>query len=420
MGNKSYAIYDRDLRPRNEYYPCDSNQPFLQAETGGVYKKFEYTRTGTAVPNFRTKIAKGESATSNMTVDLSYVGFIPPGLFVQYANSLCPTNRGCAPVNQHAGMAGVPELMALWPPDPAPTDLEISADTIAAIAIRKKIKALTQSYEGLTFLGELRESLKMIRSPAQTLRQKVSLFIDEARNHRRKPSFSKVLADLWLEHSFGWNPLIGDITAAASAAVDITSPSIRRVVGVGKAERAKEDPAYSTGVLGLPIVTSYNNTMRWEVGVLYRAGVRTTCNASQGSLQRIVDHGGFDLSQVVPTAWELVPWSFLIDYFVSIGDTLSAWFTSTSNVAWSQRTVRTERTRDLHSGVISSIDGMVTTRRYQSGRFIYKRTRYVRTSSTIPIPGLVFKMPPLDSAKWLNIGALALASRESRNSASRR
>lgn len=414
MGNKKYTVYRLDYRPRNEYYPCDSPLPVRQQGIGGSYVAFDYNRTGVSVPNYASKIKRGESATSPMTLDLVYTGFTPPKLQVKYTNKLCPYNYGKQPLNQHGGVSSVSQLQKQWPPDAIPTDLEVTADSIAAIQIRKKIRALTQSYEGLTFLGELREALSMIRSPVRSLRLKTDLFLREVRSKhelgKRMPSWPQVLADTWLEFSFGAKPLMGDITSAANAAIDIKSDAIRRVVGIGEAERTRNDPDYTSGVLGLPIVVSYENRMIWKAGVMYRAGVRTSCNASQGSLERIVDAGGFDLANVVPTAWELVPWSFLVDYFVSVGDTLSAHWTSTSNFVWGQRTVKLDRTRDICNGHISSISGMSLLGPYETARFVYKKIRYVRSSSTLPLPGFVFKMPPIDSMKWLNIGALVTAS----------
>jgi hypothetical protein len=49
---------------------------------------------------------------------------------------------------------------------------------------------------------------------------------------------------------------------------------------------------------------------------------------------------GFTPSEFIPTAWELLPWSFLIDYFTNIGDILSSAVTQTAPVNFVNKTVR--------------------------------------------------------------------------------
>ena len=50
-----------------------------------------------------------------------------------------------------------------------------------------------------------------------------------------------------------------------------------------------------------------------------------------------LSHFGFTPSEFIPTAWELLPWSFLIDYFVNIGDVIQANIVSLSDLAWANR-----------------------------------------------------------------------------------
>jgi hypothetical protein len=43
---------------------------------------------------------------------------------------------------------------------------------------------------------------------------------------------------------------------------------------------------------------------------------------------------GFSMREFIPTAWELLPWSFLVDYFADVGGFLDASTTDTSGVTW--------------------------------------------------------------------------------------
>jgi hypothetical protein len=60
---------------------------------------------------------------------------------------------------------------------------------------------------------------------------------------------------------------------------------------------------------------------------------------------------GFDPLQIIPTAWELLPWSFLIDYFSNIGDVLETAVVSRSNIAWTNVSEIVEQKIQVYSTV---------------------------------------------------------------------
>jgi hypothetical protein len=65
---------------------------------------------------------------------------------------------------------------------------------------------------------------------------------------------------------------------------------------------------------------------------------------------------GLSPEEFVPTVWELLPWSFLVDYFTNIGDILEAGATDTSTVAWIEQA--TIRSRILEANMDENVDFM--------------------------------------------------------------
>jgi cell division protein FtsL len=147
---------------------------------------------------------------------------------------------------------------------------------------------------------------------------------------------------------------------------------------------------------------------------MYRLGFKQDVLAPTGSLERLVELSGISLDRIVPTLWELTPYSFLADYFVNLGDILSAAVQSTVGVVWTNHTDR--------QLTISSWRGNWRVRtNYANPRWVnlgFKQisdfrelqhrtvTRYVDTVGSLNSIPLVFTIPGIDSTKWINMGAL--------------
>lgn len=110
------------------------------------------------------------------------------------------------------------------------------------------------------------------------------------------------------------------------------------------------------------------------------------------------------LSSIPMTAWELIPFSFLWDYFVNVSDILQAAVTSTSGVTyWSNCLVKTAINRQ-----IGSTDGVKSGRVINSNipRVVTTKRRWVdRDGSALGIPSVQFSLPG-SNIRYLNIAAL--------------
>lgn len=119
---------------------------------------------------------------------------------------------------------------------------------------------------------------------------------------------SKELSNLWLEFHFGWEPLVRDIEAAMSL-LD-SPPEPRPIVGRGvvkgsRAHRQVTDHGTWTGVVN----GKHDFKITAKCGALVILDNPNTFLASRL---------GFTNPGTV--IWELVPWSFIVDWFVNVGD----------------------------------------------------------------------------------------------------
>jgi hypothetical protein len=225
------------------------------------------------------------------------------------------------------------------------------ADAWATSKFLKEIRRMEVKMSGPTFAGELRQTLRMLRKPAAGLQDGVRRYLDALRernqsnrnrNFKKRPrqysrELSKIASDSWLEYSFGWLPFINDIDGARDAYNDLFEIDRFERVSGGAIDEKLISSSTVSDPLTLPgsgILFLRNQRIVSSEMFRYRGGVRA--RAATTATDRLARFG-FTPSEFLPTAWELLPWSFLVDYFANIGDILSAAVTDTSNVVWVNR-----------------------------------------------------------------------------------
>lgn len=125
----------------------------------------------------------------------------------------------------------------------------------------------------------------------------------------------------------------------------------------------------------------------------------------------------------MPTVWELIPYSFLIDYFTNVGDVLQALSTDTSGVHGLWKTEIWESKRDIN--IIPDIARTRTTitQAYpnqgeyceavsvagKSGGYTVKLRDVTRVASGMPLMVPQFTGFDLPWKQFVNIGALFLS-----------
>lgn len=272
-------------------------------------------------------------------------------------------------------------------------------------------------FKGMVFLGELRETLKMLRRPASALRDGFSTYLKRARREvrrhgRRSPKLRKVLGDTWLEYYLGWRPLIGSIEDAAGAYkafADEVKTSF--VIGQGR------DETFATSTTFVDFAANHcywigtdkrvsTDTVKFKGEVVHRYdGVAT------GTADRIIDLSGFRLEEFVPTIWELIPYSFVVDYFTNIGEILNSVPALSANLAWKSCSRWQSAIREVgYKADLPLIRSSLGPNREPiivevSNPSWAERLNYSRTVPVLTAPSLVLTLPQ-SPWQWLTLAAL--------------
>jgi len=114
----------------------------------------------------------------------------------------------------------------------------------------------------------------------------------------------------WLEMQMGWKPLLSDVDNAAKAIADYVvrqPPDVCRVKGRGGVQREDVSiiPASGPWAAGRSILST---EVSCDIEVFYTFNSRQVAAAKK-----------FGLSTVLPTLWEVIPFSWCVDYFIGIG-----------------------------------------------------------------------------------------------------
>lgn len=416
MTTKTSTVYYSTLvYQRNTH---DSNPDHRQLWPSHGLKVLLRTRDGTSNPHYKRQIAACENATTVLS-----------GTFTSF---VAMRNRAKL-VYFHTVQQAVHEeeafgdIIATFVTQDGYVGGWVSkADSRASTGYLQKVRAAQVMVSGPTFLGELRETLRMIRKPAAALQDGIRRHLAEVelRNRENRKRYfnkqpkkyarnlSKIASGLWLENAFGWVPLLHDIDGARKA-YDSLFEREDRIIKISAGGHDAKDVSGPPVALGMQagfISWIFSERKIEHVTVRYRGAVKaqaaTTC-ADVGA------RFGFTPSEFIPTAWELLPWSFLVDYFANIGDILSALVTDTSQVAWTNRSVINKLDKKssivLNEAAILAIIDVGIRKKisvlWSPAISRWKHSTVTRAPSAVPSPELRFTYPG-STGRLLNVAAL--------------
>lgn len=389
---------------------------------GGVTStKWTNTVTfGDNIPGWRELLKSGGDATTSMVGTRTTAKYNPGYLKVDQPKSAPGTILRVEVSGNHLVNTEVPTG------NPA-TINDSEANNQALGKFARRLAEVNTSFQGGVFLGELAQTLRTIKNPAQGLRKLVDDWQANARRIRRlkinprvfrTKKIAEALADSWLEVQFGWRPLLNDINSGAQALHQYnTGQSLRtrRITAEGKVSKDSVELIAQHGQSIASWATSTISTT--DSFVKYRGAMRVEARDPATLEPSLI---GFNPGNWLPTAWELVPYSFLIDYFTNIGDIINGWSTLGTRLAWCNYTKR--RTYRRVSVSRSSVALCRATAPFVSGCSIVPAKSVITKSyvsrdryTGLFVPGLNLEVPGDWSLKWLNIAALIVARKSDRN-----
>lgn len=126
---------------------------------------------------------------------------------------------------------------------------------------------------------------------------------------------------------------------------------------------------------------------------------------------------GFGPASWLPTAWELVPYSFVVDYFANVGNIITASTLARSNILFIVKIIRTEREAYINNiktnlpgpGSLGGTSWNPWADYWYPGASSNKHIDTSRANyNGSLVPSLEFSLPH-SSTQWLNLAALAVA-----------
>lgn len=366
---------------------------------------FGYSDTfhGFKQPGWRQIIRNGGNATTN--AQGTRETFQDSGI-----SALCEGDFGAQKVTRYAvgSVSAFTGRNYFLPIDGSIPTSEI--DNRALVGFLRKAKAAQRKLAVGVVAGELRETINLIRNPAVGLRNLVSDYVGSCRGLSRGASPRTTLRHIsnqWLEFSFGARPLIADIQGALKSVEKrmFDLPSAYVTHEYKEPSNAHNDTIpfdlYSGAVPCLLARLTYR-----VYGRKLSGGVRLMTTGSYGPIAETI---GLTLPDFIPTVYELIPYSFLVDYFTNIGEVLDALSFNQADLIWHsdvrfERAVRTVTVIPARPATVFGVP--VIDYSCGTGAFSERFESFSRVSVPLGVPSLGFKVPDTWT-KALNIGALA-------------
>lgn len=186
-------------------------------------------------------------------------------------------------------------------------DLAVKINTVMG----QVVSDLSSSYDLLTEVAELKQSLELVNTLLRSA-------ITPVRSIRKLIKGGKIRAigDWWLQYRYGIMPIVYSIQDIAKTLNERNA--IYRTVRASESLSANIGPPEDTG-------TCFYETLEYE-GTVRAVGKERITGADLTRLHHRVSTNPFN------TAWELVPFSFVVDWFANVSDWITAQSSILSNI----------------------------------------------------------------------------------------
>jgi hypothetical protein len=388
--------------------------------------------------DWKDRIYKRMNATTSLSVDAVYVSehqnydliwfsqksliFAPIGYIQRFEM------RG----NLGSPTTGYPSALTLGTPVTSRVHNQVVSGFV------KKAISAQRTFSGGVFLGELKEAIHLIRHPLLSLRRGFDDYLGAVRalarpktkrdreiskriNRysdpvERKLAHKQALSDTWLEYSFGLVPTVSDVDDGLKTLANFLNyrPPTKFISFVAEETSKLSRLRNDLSALNMTLERVYIRSNKYSERIYGIISLQNDLTAVGTDLATVLTTTGLDLRSFVPTLYELIPYSFLVDYFANIGDIIEAACFNRSSVQWASIGTLHQQSLKLLSCTFNPTADfgykMLEVSPNPGPDFFYafmKKTRNIYSDSYIP--SLEIKLP-LTVNKILNMGALLASS----------
>jgi hypothetical protein len=208
----------------------------------------------------------------------------------------------------------------------SPPSIFVNESAMRDVALVKAYAKMNESsVNGGEIFTELGKTVAMLRHPfrsAGKLAQEMFQF-KRQRMRKRLRTAAQAASDAWLEYRYGWRPLVLDTaTIIEKAHTVMDSPAKRGLVARSSVGDRVDSTSHYTDLDG-GYGRKFKGTISLSQDIRVSAGVRYNV-ASQTTGENLSSLFGTRPRDVPGLIWDLIPYSFVVDWFVDVGGWLEA------------------------------------------------------------------------------------------------
>lgn len=366
---------------------------------------FTNSRIGVENPKYQALISSGGNATTAYSAEFNEFSSVYGSVSIDYWNS---TTSPTKILTRSLGINGIFDSIGF---DPNLTPDYLTSDNQALQKLVSDINKITMAWNGMEFFGEIRETISMLKTPLESLRKSIERYqadIGKLSKIRNIDRLKDALTGTYFEYVFGWAILVKDINSVLAIACDLTRKrSNLRVRSTGDAPVSRVSRSSTSNNW---IAFDYDIIESVDVSTRYFVGFAPGTFSADATLARLY---GLSPERFLPTVWEVIKLSWVVDYFANVGVLIEALTMPNWKPSYISKMVKVVKTKlyrpifNLPSTISQSFGTAFISSTGQLGWCLYKKTTYTRTiPDKIPIPQFQVKLPDYWK-NWLNMGVFA-------------
>lgn len=259
--------------------------------------------------NWRQQISRGLNASTPYTLKAATCD--PGTCFSMSRGPLKNQISSCTTVSKGNLVAGL-------------TADDANLKNAAAAILRSKIRSKSNEFASLVPLAELKETRGLIKQAGESSLKMVHALLQLKKFYKLKRyrrDLVRRASDVWLTFRFGIIPTLDDIDSGLKSINKVLQDSGGKMIRFTATQsRSFNGTGNSAGVAaarGLSISTGPAE-YRHELSYRYIAGIRP--QIFSGNSYATAKHLGFTPDAYLSAVWELVPFSWVVDYFTTAGE----------------------------------------------------------------------------------------------------